>query len=76
MKHVLKMTVHVCLFACLLTGTQTLAQGQDSSAPPAADNTLLQCCLVPRRVPKGRLQFAASRKGEMGRCQTIQRMPT
>ena len=39
MKHVLSMTLQVCLFACLLTGTRTLANGQDSSAPPAADNT-------------------------------------
>ena len=39
MKHVLSMTVQVCLFACLLTGTRTLANGQGSSAPPAADNT-------------------------------------
>jgi hyperosmotically inducible periplasmic protein len=40
MKHALSMTLHVCLFACLLTGTRTLANGQDSSTPPpAADNT-------------------------------------
>lgn len=40
MKHVLSMTLQLCLLACLLTGTRTLANGQDSSAPPpAADNT-------------------------------------
>jgi hypothetical protein len=39
MKHVLSRTLQLCLFACLLTGTRTLANAQDSSAPPAADNT-------------------------------------
>jgi hyperosmotically inducible periplasmic protein len=39
MKHALRMTLQLCLFACLLNGTRTLANAQDSSAPPAADNT-------------------------------------
>jgi osmotically-inducible protein OsmY len=40
MKHVLRTIFQMCLFVCLLSGTWTVASGQNSSAEqPAADNT-------------------------------------
>ena len=39
MKWPLKFTLHVGMFTCLLTGTWIVASAQNSSQPPAPDNT-------------------------------------
>ena len=39
MKFPLRHTLHICIFACLLTGTSMVASAQDSSQQPAPDNT-------------------------------------
>ncbi len=34
-----KLTLHMCMFTCLLTGTWIVASAQDNSQQPAPDNT-------------------------------------
>jgi hypothetical protein len=40
MKWPLKLTLHMCMFTCLLTGTSIVASAQDNSQQPALDNTV------------------------------------
>jgi len=39
MKWPLRLTLHMCMFTCLLTGTSIVASAQDNSQQPALDNT-------------------------------------
>jgi hyperosmotically inducible protein len=39
MKWLLRLTLHMCMFTCLLAGTSIVATAQDNSQQPAPDNT-------------------------------------
>jgi hyperosmotically inducible protein len=56
MKWPLRLTVRICVFTCLLTGTWIAASAQDNSQQPAPDNTKVNAGDQEKSKPTASLQ--------------------